>query len=62
MPNVTAAKLCGVEQRAPPIFGRATITLGIGPHFWLEIKRSRYTVPAQVRRTSAYHHTNTANE
>jgi len=24
---------CGVEQRAPPIFGRATITLGIGPHF-----------------------------
>ena len=22
-----------VEQRAPPIFGRATITLGIGPHF-----------------------------
>ena len=26
------AKLCGVEQRAPPIFVRATITLGIGPH------------------------------
>ena len=23
---------CGVEHRAPPIFGRATITLGIGPH------------------------------
>jgi len=23
---------CGVEQRAPPMFGRATITLGIGPH------------------------------
>jgi len=23
----------GVEQRAPPIFGRAAITLGIGPHF-----------------------------
>jgi len=23
---------CGVEQRAPPIFGRAPITLGIGPH------------------------------
>jgi len=21
------------EQRAPPMFGRATITLGIGPHF-----------------------------
>ena len=28
-----AAKLCGVEQRAPTIFGRAAITLGIGPHF-----------------------------
>jgi len=26
------AKLCGVEHRVPPIFGRATITLGIGPH------------------------------
>jgi len=26
------AKHCGVEQRAPPMFGRATITLGIGPH------------------------------
>jgi len=23
---------CGVEQRAPPIFDRATITLGIDPH------------------------------
>jgi len=28
-----SAKLCGVEQRVPPIFGRAAITLGIGPHF-----------------------------
>jgi len=27
-----SAKLCGVDQRAPPIFGRAVITLGIGPH------------------------------
>jgi len=26
------AKLCGIEQRAPPTFGRAAITLGIGPH------------------------------
>ena len=26
-----SAKLCGIEQRAPPIFGRAAITLGIGP-------------------------------
>jgi len=30
--SVTAWKLCGVEQRVPPIFGRAAITLGIGPH------------------------------
>jgi len=28
-----SAKLCGIEQRVPPIFGRAAITLGIGPHF-----------------------------
>jgi len=26
------AKLCGVEQRAPPMFGRAAIMLGLGPH------------------------------
>jgi len=31
--GTVVAKLCGVEQRAPPIFGRAAITLGIGPHF-----------------------------
>jgi len=31
------AKLCGVEQMALPMFGRATITLGIGPHFLVEI-------------------------
>ena len=30
-------KLCSVEQRAPPMFGRVTITLGIGPHFQLMI-------------------------
>jgi len=29
---VASAKVCGVEQRAPPIFGRAVIMLGIGPH------------------------------
>jgi len=28
-----SAKLCGVEQRAPPISGRAAITLSIDPHF-----------------------------
>jgi len=27
------AKLCGVEHRSSPIFGRATTSLGIGPHF-----------------------------
>ena len=27
-----SAKLCGVEQRAPHIFGRAAITLSIGPY------------------------------
>ena len=26
------AKLCGVQHRAPPIFGRVAITLGTGPH------------------------------
>jgi len=31
-PVWASAKLCGVEQRAPPIFGRVAITLGIGPH------------------------------
>ena len=31
------AKLCGVEHRAPAIFGRATITLDIGPHSGLMI-------------------------
>ena len=30
---VGVSKLCGVEQRAPPIFGMAAIMLGIGPHF-----------------------------
>ena len=30
--GMASAKLCGVEQRAPPMFGKATITLGFGPH------------------------------
>jgi len=30
---VSVSQICGIEQRAPPMFGRATITLGIGPHF-----------------------------
>ena len=31
--GISQTSLRGVEQRAPPIFGRAAITLGIGPHF-----------------------------
>jgi len=30
---VGVSQICGVEQRAPPVFGRAVITLDIGPHF-----------------------------
>jgi len=29
---VVASAQCSVEHRAPPIFGRAAITLGFGPH------------------------------
>jgi len=35
----SSAKLCGVEQKAPPMFSSATITLGTGPH-------SSYTLTA----------------
>jgi len=31
-PVIGVSQTYGIEQRAPPIFGRATITLGIGPH------------------------------
>ena len=41
---VASAKLCGVEQRAPPIFGRAAITLGIGPDSRLNICAARFIV------------------
>ena len=27
-----SAKVCDVGQKAPPMFGRAAITLGVGPH------------------------------
>jgi len=36
---VLGVKLCGVEQKAPPIFDRAAITLGIGPHSSFPLKR-----------------------
>jgi len=29
---VSISQLCGIEQSVPPMFGRATITLGIGSH------------------------------
>jgi len=32
MMKCASAKLCHVQHRAPPIFGRAAIRLGIGPH------------------------------
>ena len=35
--GTVVAKLCGLEQRAPPIFGRAAITLDIDPHFYFHI-------------------------
>jgi len=31
-PVVGVSQTFGIEQRAPPIFGRVSITLGIGPH------------------------------
>ena len=34
-----SAKLCGVEQTAPPIFGRAAITLGTGPRPHSSLKK-----------------------
>jgi len=42
----TSAKLCSVEQRAPPIFGRAAITWGIGPHSSLILFYTRAYHPA----------------
>ena len=29
---VSVSKTFGIEQRASPVFSRATMTLGIGPH------------------------------
>jgi len=37
--QLASAKLCGVRQRAPPIFGRSAITLGIGPHSTPHLKK-----------------------
>ena len=46
---MASAKFCGVEHRAPPIFGKAAITLSIGPHsssFFLFLLA--YSQPSQV--------------
>ena len=47
--QLASAKFCGVEHRAPPIFGKAAITLSIGPHsssFFLFLLA--YSQPSQV--------------
>ena len=41
------SKLCGVEQTAPSIFGRAAITLGIGAH-------SSFSTPVYARSFSQF--------
>ena len=41
---LASAKHCGVEQRAPSIFGRAAITLGIGPHSSLSCTGSQHAL------------------
>jgi len=56
MHGMASAKLCGVEQRALPMFGRATITLGIGPHsscpyfygYFVQARRSIYCLHCSV--------------
>ena len=40
---------CGVEQREPPIFGRAAITLGIGPHSKLHMDSIYQNTAAMYR-------------
>ena len=48
------ATLCGVEQRAPLIFGRADMTLGIGPHSSFSYVSMLVTVPFMPHRNTAY--------
>ena len=54
-----SARVCGVEQRAPPTFGRATIPLGIGPHsssFFFFFLLSFFSSPnLSGRRLDVYH-------
>jgi len=49
---------CGVEQRAPPIFGRAAITLSIGPHVYFLSSSILYLFSSpnlSGRRLDVYH-------
>jgi len=49
------AKLCGVKQRAPAIFGRAAITLGIGPHSrWRFFASCIFSEPSAARFRPAF--------
>ena len=41
------AKLCGVEQRAPPVFGRAAITLA-------HVSSLFFSVRLRIKRTISY--------
>jgi len=54
-----SAKLCSIEKRAPPIFGRAAITLGISPHSSLNqfcISVSVSLQPSRIHKQRLYHH------
>ena len=42
-------KLCSVEQTAPPVFGRAAMTLGIGPHSSVMVSRVSVRISVGVR-------------
>ena len=46
-----SAKLYGIQQRAPLLFGRAAITLGIGPHSSFVCLTHRYCVETAIRFT-----------
>jgi len=48
-----SARLSDVEQRAPPIFSRAAITLGIGPHSSLSLLYSCQTDMSRYKKIGA---------
>ena len=51
---------CGGEQRVPPMFGRATITLGIGPHFYFYLNKDSPTTKSKPN-PNPNHHRNFTN-